>query len=119
MVVVPDAGVLFAGDLVENGHPPDFGDGFPLDWPAPSGPSGRSCAARSSRATATSATSPSSTGRSPRSQAIADLARQVAAGALGFDEAVAAAPYPSRHAREAIERALAQARGELDLGWSA
>ena len=27
------AGVLFAGDLVENGAVPWFGDGYPLDWP--------------------------------------------------------------------------------------
>ena len=30
----PDTGVLFAGDLVENGAPPGFDDAFPLDWPA-------------------------------------------------------------------------------------
>jgi glyoxylase-like metal-dependent hydrolase (beta-lactamase superfamily II) len=30
---VPDASVVLAGDLVEQGAPPQFGDGFPLDWP--------------------------------------------------------------------------------------
>ncbi|SDM10721.1 MBL fold metallo-hydrolase [Nonomuraea jiangxiensis] len=30
---VPDAGVVFAGDLVEEGAPPAFGDSYPLDWP--------------------------------------------------------------------------------------
>jgi glyoxylase-like metal-dependent hydrolase (beta-lactamase superfamily II) len=34
VVLLPDAGVLLAGDLVEEGAPPQFGDGFPLDWPA-------------------------------------------------------------------------------------
>ena len=34
VVLVPDADVLFAGDLVENGAPPYFGDGYPIDWPA-------------------------------------------------------------------------------------
>jgi glyoxylase-like metal-dependent hydrolase (beta-lactamase superfamily II) len=34
VAIVPDAGVLFAGDLVEEGAPPSFGDAFPLDWPA-------------------------------------------------------------------------------------
>jgi glyoxylase-like metal-dependent hydrolase (beta-lactamase superfamily II) len=33
VVRVPDAGVLFAGDLVEQGAPPSFGDSYPLDWP--------------------------------------------------------------------------------------
>lgn len=27
-------GVLFAGDLIEEGAPPAFGDSFPLDWPS-------------------------------------------------------------------------------------
>ncbi len=26
-------GALFAGDLVEEGNPPSFGDSYPLDWP--------------------------------------------------------------------------------------
>jgi glyoxylase-like metal-dependent hydrolase (beta-lactamase superfamily II) len=30
---VPDAEVIFAGDLVEEGEPPEFADSFPLDWP--------------------------------------------------------------------------------------
>jgi glyoxylase-like metal-dependent hydrolase (beta-lactamase superfamily II) len=34
VVTVPDAAVTFAGDLVEEGAPPSFGDSFPLDWPA-------------------------------------------------------------------------------------
>ncbi len=34
IVLVPDAGVVFAGDLLEEGAPPSFEDSFPLDWPA-------------------------------------------------------------------------------------
>ena len=33
-ITVPDADVLFAGDLVEGQAPPSFGDSYPLDWPA-------------------------------------------------------------------------------------
>lgn len=33
VVFVPDAGVLFAGDLVEESGPPVFDDAFPLEWP--------------------------------------------------------------------------------------
>lgn len=29
----PDTGVLFAGDLIEQGADPDFTDAYPLDWP--------------------------------------------------------------------------------------
>lgn len=34
VVVLPDDGVVLAGDLVEEGAPPQFHDAFPLDWPA-------------------------------------------------------------------------------------
>lgn len=33
VVQVPDADVLVAGDLVEEGGPPMFGDAYPLEWP--------------------------------------------------------------------------------------
>lgn len=33
VVSVPDAGVVFAADLVEQGGPPAFEDAFPLQWP--------------------------------------------------------------------------------------
>ncbi|MFC7550115.1 MBL fold metallo-hydrolase [Plantactinospora sp. GCM10030261] len=32
-VHVPDADVLVAGDLLEEGAPPQFDDGYPLEWP--------------------------------------------------------------------------------------
>ena len=34
VVIAPDAAVLFAGDLLENGATPSFGDSYPLEWPA-------------------------------------------------------------------------------------
>jgi glyoxylase-like metal-dependent hydrolase (beta-lactamase superfamily II) len=33
VIVVADAGVVFAGDLVEQGAPPAFNDAFTLEWP--------------------------------------------------------------------------------------
>jgi glyoxylase-like metal-dependent hydrolase (beta-lactamase superfamily II) len=33
VVQVPDADVVVAGDLVEQGGPPSFGDAYPLEWP--------------------------------------------------------------------------------------
>ncbi|WP_338051693.1 MBL fold metallo-hydrolase [Pseudonocardia acidicola] len=33
VVHVPDSAVVLAGDLLEQGAPPDFGDAFPADWP--------------------------------------------------------------------------------------
>ncbi|HET9852706.1 MAG TPA: MBL fold metallo-hydrolase, partial [Candidatus Limnocylindrales bacterium] len=32
-IEVPDANVLFAGDLLEEGATPSFGDSYPLEWP--------------------------------------------------------------------------------------
>ena len=34
VVHVPDAAVVFAGDLVEQGAPPDLGDAVLAEWPA-------------------------------------------------------------------------------------
>lgn len=33
VVEVPDAGVLFAGDVLENGAPPSYSAAFPIEWP--------------------------------------------------------------------------------------
>lgn len=33
VVRVPDAGVAFFGDLLEEGAPPNFGDSYPVAWP--------------------------------------------------------------------------------------
>jgi len=33
VLTVPDADVVIAGDLIEEGAPPQFGDAYPLDWP--------------------------------------------------------------------------------------
>jgi glyoxylase-like metal-dependent hydrolase (beta-lactamase superfamily II) len=114
VIVVPDADVLFAGDLVENGAPPYFGDGYPLDWPA---------TLRAIRPLVRGAVVPghgdvADLAFLDRSiaeiGAVAELAGRVAAGELDLDGAIAAAPYPVEAAREAIGRGLAQARGELD-----
>ncbi len=68
VIVVPDADVLFAGDLVENGAPAVLRRRLParLAGHAAGDPAARR-GARSCRATATWPTWPSSTGRSPRS----------------------------------------------------
>jgi glyoxylase-like metal-dependent hydrolase (beta-lactamase superfamily II) len=118
VVTIPDADVLCAGDLLENAAVPYFGDGYPMDWPATAeallalvgertavvpghGPvAGHAFAAASLEAF----------------RAIAALARRVHAGELDLEAAMAAAPYPEAAAREPLERALAQLRGELDAG---
>ena len=114
VVVVPDAAVLFAGDLLENGSPPWFGDGYPLDWPA---------TAEAILALTTGAVAAGHGEVGDRSfverqleelREIANLGRSVAAGDLSLETAVTRAPYRPGASRAAIERAAAQARGELD-----
>ncbi|MCI0343972.1 MAG: MBL fold metallo-hydrolase [Chloroflexi bacterium] len=114
VILVPDAGVLFAGDLLENGATPYFGDGYPLDWPV---------TARALRDLVIGPVCPGHGEPADVSfverqlaefEANATLARRVHAGEIDLDAAVDVSPYPSAAAREPLERALAQLRGELD-----
>jgi glyoxylase-like metal-dependent hydrolase (beta-lactamase superfamily II) len=105
VVQVPDAGVVFAGDLVEEGAPPSYGDAFPLEWPATvdrlldlAAPTvvpghgdvvGRDFVRRQRRELA----------------AMADLCAMVASGELPAAEALRRAPFPEDHAREALAQA--------------
>ena len=64
--------MLFAGDLLENGAVPWFGDGYPLDWPETAF-AGRGAGARRRRARAT-ATTPDRAFADAQAAAIAALA---------------------------------------------
>ena len=116
VVSIPDADVLCAGDLLENGAPPWFGDGYPMDWPA----TAERVLALTGDSTVVSPGHGDHAGRAfveaslAQLQAIASLATRVNAGDLDIEAAIAGAPYPAASAREPIERALAQLRGELD-----
>jgi glyoxylase-like metal-dependent hydrolase (beta-lactamase superfamily II) len=114
VVLVPDADVLFAGDLVENGAPPFFGDGYPMEWPA---------TVEGLVELVTGAAVPGHGDVGDRTfvvrsmvelRAIAELAALVHEGTIGIDDAVLRTAYPADTAREPLERALAQLRGELD-----
>jgi glyoxylase-like metal-dependent hydrolase (beta-lactamase superfamily II) len=118
VITVPGTDVVWAGDLLENGALPFFGDGYPIDWPATAASlialidpdrgvvvpgHGDHAGIDFARAQVASLA------------ALADLARRVQAGVLTLDEAVAAHPFPDHppeHARRPLERALAQLRGE-------
>ncbi|HYO45040.1 MAG TPA: MBL fold metallo-hydrolase [Candidatus Limnocylindrales bacterium] len=115
VVSIPDADVLCAGDLVENGATPYFGDGFPMDWPA----TAEALRAMTGPATVVVPGHGDPAGRAfvegqlAAFRAIAALATRVHARELDLAAAIAAAPYPAAAAREPLERALAQLRGEL------
>jgi glyoxylase-like metal-dependent hydrolase (beta-lactamase superfamily II) len=105
IATVPDAGVTFAGDLVEQGAPPAFGDAWPLEWPetlerlldraAPvvvpghGDVSGRELIAA----------------QAGEQRAMAALCAQVLAGRQTAEAALRRAPYPAETTRTALERA--------------
>ena len=114
VVLIPDAGVCFAGDLLENGAPPFFGDGFPIDWPA---------TIESLIALAPAVVVPGHGDVADRAfaaaqledlRAVAELARAVHEGVLGVEEAVRRGPFGPGASREPIRRGVAQLRGDLD-----
>jgi glyoxylase-like metal-dependent hydrolase (beta-lactamase superfamily II) len=113
---VPDADVLCAGDLLENGATPYFGDGYPMDWPD----TVRRLLELAGPATVVVPGHGDHAGREfARSQAtdftaLAALAARVHAGDVSLAYALALAPYPADNAMEPLQRALAQLRGELD-----
>jgi glyoxylase-like metal-dependent hydrolase (beta-lactamase superfamily II) len=117
VVLVPDCGVLFAGDLLEGGAPPWFGDGYPLDWP-------ETCSRLLELVRAAVVPGHGDIGDRRFVEdhltaflAVAELGRRVDRGELSLEEATAAGPYEVFRpgaSREPIERALAQLRGELD-----
>ena len=116
VVRVPDADVLCAGDLLENGAAPFFGDGFPMDWPATAeallGLVGeRTVVVPGHGDHAGQAFAADSVAGF---QAVAAAARQVHADESTLEDAMEVVPYPARTARESLERAVAQLRGELD-----
>jgi glyoxylase-like metal-dependent hydrolase (beta-lactamase superfamily II) len=114
LVIVPDADVLFAGDLVEADAPPFFGDSYPLDWPG---------TVERLVEHVTGAVVPGHGTVGDRAFAvrsmielrtIAELATLVHQGVLDLGDAVLRTPYPADTAPDPLIRAMAQLRGELD-----
>ena len=113
IVVVPDAHVVFAGDLIEQGGPPSFEDSYPLDWPGTVGrmldvthgpvvPGHGDVVERSFVE-----------GQLADLSALAELARRVHFDGGSIMDALPLAPFPATAARQALVRAFAQLSGEL------
>jgi len=115
LVRVADADVLCVGDLLENGATPYFGDGFPMEWPG----TVEAMAGFLGERTVVVPGHGDHAGRGfvetslAGFQAVAAAARRVHAGELTIEDASTLLPYPATAAREPLERALAQLRGEL------
>jgi glyoxylase-like metal-dependent hydrolase (beta-lactamase superfamily II) len=114
VLVVPDADVLFAGDLLEEGAPPSFGDSFPLEWPA---------TVERLLPLATGAVVPGHGAIGDRAfvedqhaafRRLAELAQAVADGSLNVRAAASEQLFGGPTPEDAFERALAQLSGELD-----
>jgi len=115
VLVVPDANVMFAGDLLEEGAPPSFGDSFPLEWPA---------TVERLLPLAVGAVVPGHGAIGDRRfvhdqlaafRRLVELSRAVHDGSLDVQAAVAEPLFYGRSTPDdAFERALAQLRGELD-----
>jgi glyoxylase-like metal-dependent hydrolase (beta-lactamase superfamily II) len=105
VALVPDAGVLFAGDLLENDAPPSFGDAYPLAWaetvgerllplvrevvvPGHGDPAGRDFAER----------------QAGELGLLAELIRSSLSGVIGLDEVMVTSPYPRDVTRTALDR---------------
>ena len=114
IIEVPDTGVTFAGDLIENGATPSFGDSYPLDWPETvsrlaervRGPVVPGHGAVADRAFVDD--------QLTALLEIARLGREVQAGRLTLEDAIAASPFDPATSRAPLERTLAQLRGEID-----
>jgi glyoxylase-like metal-dependent hydrolase (beta-lactamase superfamily II) len=114
---VDGADVLCAGDLLENGATPYFGDGYPMEWPA-------TAEALLSLVGSSTVVVPGHGDHAGREfvesqlagfRAVADAARRVHAGEATFDDVLALIPYPADEARQPVERAVAQLRGDLEV----
>jgi glyoxylase-like metal-dependent hydrolase (beta-lactamase superfamily II) len=115
VLVAPDANVVCAGDLLENGATPYFGDGFPMDWPE----TAERLLELVPEKTVVVPGHGDHAGRQFASESLlafrdlTTLALRVRAGEIDSETALEQAPYPAESAREPLARALAQLRGEL------
>ncbi len=104
VVMVPDASVLFAGDLLENDAAPSFGDAYPLAWAA--------TAARLAKLV-DGAVVPGHGGVGDRAFAerqaaelaeLATLVREVTGGLLDRVDALRRSPFPAQPTEQALDR---------------
>jgi glyoxylase-like metal-dependent hydrolase (beta-lactamase superfamily II) len=104
VITVPDASVLFAGDLLENAPAPGFGDSYPIAWAE----TGRRLLELADGVVVPGHGDPFDRAFAERQVAelgqLAELAREAARGSIGLDEAVRRSPFPAEPTGEALER---------------
>lgn len=107
VVVVDDGAVVLAGDLVEVGAPPVYGDAHPFAWPATLA----RMSARGGAVTVPGHGAPTDasfvgTQREEITE-LARLCRELLRGSRPIAEVLSASPFPDQVTREAIARAYA------------
>ena len=109
VIAVPDAAVLFAGDLYENGAPPSFGDSYPVAWAA----TARRLLDLVPAVVAPGHGEPADRAFAERQTGelgvVAELCAGVVAGEIGADEAMRRSPYSVVTTRHALRRARIEA----------
>ncbi len=105
VVLVPDAGVGFLGDLVEEGAPPSFGDSYPVDWPLT-----LRLATQEMPDVVVPGHGDVVAPAFVRSQheelvKVAEIATAFVTGEMNLDEAITSGPYPADVVRGALVRA--------------
>jgi glyoxylase-like metal-dependent hydrolase (beta-lactamase superfamily II) len=103
-VHLPDSGVLFAGDLVEQGAPPDFGDADPLRWPEAVGQLLALCPRLVVPGHGNPVTASFVAGQQAELSEVAGLCRRVMTGELTEPAALVSAPYPASTMQAALAR---------------
>ncbi len=117
VVSVPDANVVFAGDLLEGGAVPYFGDAYPLDWPETAFRLAELVRGTVVPGHGDHAGPEFATQQAEAFRTIAELGRRVHRGDLEIDDALELTPFPElprEDTRAPLQRTLAQLRGELD-----
>jgi len=111
-VHVPDASVLFAGDLVEQGAPPDFTDAHPLSWPA----AVERLLVENPDTVVPGHGDPVAPGFVATQHAelltVARLCHAVLAGITTDAQALTVSPYPAEPTRKALARARMEQQGK-------
>ena len=95
VIAVPGAAVLFAGDLLENGAVPWFGDGFPLEWPATAAALGELVEGVVVPGHGDHAGRAFAVEQAAALASLADLGRRVHTGELTLEDAEAQTPFPA------------------------
>lgn len=104
VVHVPDAAVVFAGDLVEHGAPPAFEDSQPLEWPATLDALLRLRPLTVVPGHGDPVSCEFVLRQRDELAVLAELCRAVATGSLAAAEALHRSPYPAETTRTALGR---------------